>query len=120
MSATNSATTEPPPPPSVVLSKGAACNDDPAIGLQPCNPGAPPGQSCTDASCAFVHIRFSNWMGGPEDGVFCSINGEVLPENPFFRDADTDTTYSFGQPGGTVTASCFSILQEANSAPLIW
>jgi hypothetical protein len=104
----------------VVLSKGAACNDDPAVGLPPCDSGASPGQSCRDASCAFVHIQFSNWIGGPEDGVFCSINGEVLPESPFFRNANQDTSFSFGQPGGTVTASCHTIYQQADSAPLIW
>ncbi len=116
----SSATTEPPPPPTVVLSKGAACNDDPAAGLQPCNASGPPGRACTDASCAFVHIQFSNWTGGPGDGVFCEINGDSLPENPFSRDASVDTSYSFGQPGGTVTAVCESIFQKADSPPLTW
>ena len=75
VTATNGATTDPPPPPVVVASKGAACNDDPAAGLQPCNADGPFGQNCTDASCAFVHIALSNWdVAGAL--VFCSINGE--------------------------------------------
>jgi hypothetical protein len=116
VSATNSATTDPPPPPVVVASRGAACNDDPEAGLQPCNPGGPGGQNCTDASCAFVHIALSNWdVAGAL--VFCSINGE--PTQPFDPYANTDTSRYFGTPGGTVTVHCNNSFQQAETR-LTW
>ena len=116
VTATNGATTDPPPPPVVVASKGAACNDDPAAGLQPCNPGGPGGQNCTDASCAFVHIALSNWdVAGAL--VFCSINGE--PSQPFDPYANTDTSRYFGTPGGTVSVRCNNSFQQADTT-LTW
>ena len=95
VSGTNSATTEPAPPPTVVASRGAACNDDPATGLPPCDTGLFGGRKCTDASCAFVHIVLSNWRTDvPGTAVYCSVNSE--PGRPYDPNANTDTPDYYG------------------------
>jgi large repetitive protein len=117
VTATNGATTDPPPPPVVVASKGAACNDDPAAGLRPCNLSGQGGQNCTDASCAFVHIALSNWdVAGAL--VFCSVNG--APGQPFDPYADTDSNRYYGTPGGTVTVHCENAIGQQADTTLTW
>jgi large repetitive protein len=119
VSVTNAATTEPPPPPSVVASRGAACNDDPAAGLQPCDTGLIGGPKCTDASCAFVHIALSGWRTDvPGTAVYCQVNnGGGLPYDP---GASVDTPSYFGSPGGTVDVLCENALGQQASAQLVW
>ena len=91
VSATNSATTEPPPPPTVVASRGAACNDDPAAGLPPCDTGLSGGRKCTDASCAFVHIVLTQLAHRrPRHGGLL-LRQRRSPAAPTTRNADTDT-----------------------------
>jgi hypothetical protein len=116
---TNSATTEPPPPPSAVASKGAACNDDPAAGLQPCNTGIIGGPRCTDASCAFVHIALSNWRTDvPGTAVYCEVdNGGGRPYEP---NSSFDTPSYYGSPGGTVTVRCENALGQEATSQLVW
>ncbi len=115
----NSATTEPPPPPTVVGSRGAACNDDSASGLPPCDTGLFGGPPCTDASCAFVHITLSNWRTDvPGTAVYCSVNnGGGRPYDP---NANTDTPDYYGNPGGTVTIFCENVLGQQASTQFIW
>ena len=119
VSATSSATTEPPPPPTVTISKGAACNDNPDLGLPPCDDGTG-GPNCTDPSCAFIVLTLANWQGGPSDGAFCSVNGEDVPQQPIPRNATTQTALFYGQPGGVLTAYCRTFFQEADSPPFTW
>ena len=119
VTATNSATTEPPPPPSVVASKGAACNDDAATGLPPCDTGLFGGPKCTDASCAFVHITLSNWRTDvPGTAVFCSVNGEA--GRPYDPNGSADTPEYYGNPGGTVTVRCENVLGQEAQTQLTW
>ena len=119
VTATNSATTEPPPPPSVVASKGAACNDDAATGLPPCDTGLFGGPKCTDASCAFVHITLSNWRTDvPGTAVFCSVNGE--PGRPYDPNVSVDTPDYYGSPGGTVTVRCENVLGQEAQTQFTW
>jgi large repetitive protein len=119
VSATNSATTEPPPPPSVVASRGAACNDDPAAGLQPCDTGIFGGPMCTDASCAFVHITLSSWRTDiPGTAVYCSVNG--AGGRPYTPNDSVDTPDYYGNPGGTVTVRCENALGQVAETQFIW
>jgi hypothetical protein len=119
VSGTSSATTEPPPPPTVVASRGAACNDDSASGLPPCDTGLFGGPPCTDASCAFVHITLSNWRTDvPGTAVYCSVNG--APGRPYDPNGSVDTSDYYGTPGGTVTVDCENVLGQRAATQFIW
>jgi hypothetical protein len=119
VTATNSATTEPPPPPSVVASRGAACNDDPATGLQACDQGLFGGPKCTDASCAFVHIALSNWRTDvPGTAVYCTVNGGA--GRPYDPNGSADTPDYYGNPGAIVTVRCENVLGQEAVAQFTW
>jgi hypothetical protein len=119
VTATNAATTEPPPPPSVQGSRGAACNDDPAVGLPPCDTGLFGGPKCTDASCAFVHIVLSDWRTDvPGTAVYCSVNN--AGGRPYDPNANLDTPDYYGESGGTVSVYCANALGQEASTSFVW
>jgi hypothetical protein len=117
VTATSAATTEPPPPPSIVASRGAACNDNPDLGLQPCDTGQGGGPPCTDVSCAFVHIQLGGWevAGG---SVWCTVND--APGRPYDPNADTDSADYYGTSGGTVTVYCENGLGQQATTQFTW
>jgi hypothetical protein len=116
---TSSATTEPPPQPSVVASRGAACNDDPAASLQPCDTGLVGGPPCTDASCAFVHIALSNWRTDvPGSAVYCEVNNGG--GRSYVPNSSVDTPTYYGTPGGIVTVTCKDAFGQDASTQLVW
>jgi hypothetical protein len=119
VTATSSATSDPPPAPVVVASKGAACNDNPDLGLQPCDTGAGGGPKCTDTSCAFVHISLSGWnTDNPGTGVYCSVNGG--PAREYLPNIETDTPDYYGTPGGLVTVYCQNVLTQEATSQFTW
>jgi hypothetical protein len=116
---TTSATTESPPAPSVVASRGAACNDDPAANLQPCDTGLIAGPPCTDASCAFVHIALSNWRSDvPGTAVYCEVNN--ADGRSYVPNSSVDTPNYYGVPGGILTVACKDAFGREASTQLVW
>jgi hypothetical protein len=72
------APTGPPPPPEIVVSRGAACNDDPASSLDNCRPRNDDPE-CTADSCARVHLKivgFEEWG----NSTWCSITSHASGE----------------------------------------
>ena len=119
VSATSSATTEPPPPPALTLIKGAACNDDPAMGLPKCDTGTcrAPTARTRPVPCSYIDVQ--NCTRGRR--VFCSFDG-----SPYYygrlqlQRPDTDQlllrqgrTRSDGPSAPTATS-------PAEATPLIW
>ncbi len=101
---TAAVTTDDPPPEEVIVSRGAKCNDTPGSSEPPCHTG--PGDDCTDASCGFVKLQLSNFLGP----VTCSVSlqGAGAPQDVGpFGDNDTHVTaLYYGNSGGNVTADC--------------
>jgi hypothetical protein len=97
-------TTDDPPPEEVIVKKVGSCNDSPGSSDPPCHTGA--GADCTDASCGFIHVKLSNFLGP----VTCSISmqGSGSPQDVGpFADNDTHPTgLYYGNSGGKVTADC--------------
>jgi hypothetical protein len=97
VTASGSATTAPPPP-TVTVSKGAACGGG---GGAACK-----GGTCTDPSCAYVHVQTANFSGS----VTCSFDSTKGGFNGFTQvyaaNQNTDSRAWFGFQGATVTVTC--------------
>jgi large repetitive protein len=117
VAASSSATTEPPPPPALTLIKGAACNDDPAMGLPRCNVGNLPGADCTDPSCAVLNIDIQNFTRGD---IYCSFDNSPYYYGPFNYNGQTPTNFYFGKAGREVTGRCTNGDESAEATPLLW
>jgi len=111
------ATTVPAPPPTMTITNGQACNDTPGSPLPRCNTGSVPGADCTDESCAFVNITLSNFTQG---GIMCSFNASGFLYGPFSGNGQWATTFYFGQPGHTVSATCANGVESATAPPITW
>ncbi len=118
VSQSNSATTVDPPPPTVEVSRGAPCSDDSSAGRPACRTGETDGDpnNCTDASCAFVHLKLTNWQPGLS--VYCIVNNHQ-PGQGVAPNTDFDSRYYFGQVGGTVHVYCEQLITNA-SADFTW
>ncbi|MET0526670.1 MAG: Ig-like domain-containing protein [Nocardioides sp.] len=117
VTATNSATTEPPPAPTLTLIKGAACNDDEALGLPKCNTNDLPGADCKDPSCAVLNIDLQNFTRGD---IFCSFDNSPYFYGPFNQNGVTPTNFYFGKAGQELTGRCVNATESAEAPPLVW
>jgi hypothetical protein len=83
----------PPPPATVTVSKGAPCGSNCA-------------SSCTNASCAYIHVQTANFSG-PVTCVFNSQHGNGGFVNTPYGANDSKDSYDwFGYPGQWVSATC--------------
>jgi hypothetical protein len=121
-STTSSGTTAPPPPPSVTLSKGPACNDDPAAGLQPCNTNGFAGEDCTSPSCAFIVVTLTNF----DSDVSCNFSasqGTVGGQGALtsYPNGTSVTAAYYGFSSASIQATCRSLSgQQAQSDLYTW
>jgi hypothetical protein len=118
VSQTNAATTVDPPPPTVEVSRGAPCSDDPAAGRPACHTSETDGDpnNCIDASCAFVHLKLSNWDSGLP--VYCIVN-DHQPGQGVAPNTEFDSRYYFGEVGGNVHVYCEQLGTNA-TADFTW
>jgi hypothetical protein len=100
VTAQGSATTQaaPPPNPTVTVSKGAPCGGG--------GGGACSGGTCSDPSCAYIHIATANFSGN----VTCSFSSTAGGFNGFTEvygpNQSKDSGAWFGFRGATVTVTC--------------
>jgi hypothetical protein len=88
----------PPPPPTVTVSKGAACGGG---GGSACK-----GGSCSDSSCAYVHVQTANFPGN----VTCTFNSQHGPQGWFNQTYGANDSHDspnwYGYPNTWVTVTC--------------
>ncbi|MEZ0112321.1 hypothetical protein ABH920_006340 [Catenulispora sp. EB89] len=103
-SAQQSTPAPPPPPPSptVTVTKGTACGGG---GGTACK-----GGSCTDKSCAYVHVQTANFGGT----VSCSFNSDHGNGGWFLQTYGPNDSHDsinwYGWPGTTVTVTCNGVV----------
>ncbi len=112
MTAQGSATTGPPPA-TVTVSKGAACGGG---GGSPCG-----GGTCSNSSCAYVHVHTTNFVGSFTCDFSTSYTGGGAAYQPatYPSNINMDTTKWLGAPGYTITVSCSNSRQSA-SQTITW
>ena len=97
-SASQSTPAPPPPPATVTVSQGALCGSS---GHAACK-----GGSCTNSSCAYIHVVTANFSGS----VTCSFNSNASGPNfvneTYGANQSMDSWNWFGYPGDTVTVTC--------------
>jgi hypothetical protein len=97
-SASQSTPAAPPPAPSVTVSQGAKCGGGGGAACQ--------GGTCTNSSCAYIHVQTANFSGN----VTCSFNSSVGAQGfiseTYGPNQSKDSYNWFGYPGDTVTVTC--------------
>ncbi|MBR7828543.1 cadherin-like domain-containing protein [Actinospica sp. MGRD01-02] len=97
-SASQSTPAAPPPPATVTVSQGTKCGGGGGSACQ--------GGSCTNSSCAYIHVQTANFSGN----VTCSFNSSVGAQgfiNETYGPNQSKDSYNwFGYPGDTVTVTC--------------
>jgi hypothetical protein len=110
VTASGSATTGPAPV-TVTVTKGKACNGSSCIG----------NGTCTNASCAYIHVKTTNFVGS----FTCSFTTNYNDGGPAWGPAtypsniDKDTTKFFGAPNYWVKVVCSNSTQSG-SDQLTW
>ncbi len=106
VSAQDSATTVAPPA-TVTVSKGRACGGG---GGSACLDG-----SCTNSSCAYIHLKTTNFTGSYTCDMSTTYNdgGPGYSPATYSSNINQDTTKWLGAPGYTLTATCHNGSQSA-------
>jgi hypothetical protein len=98
----------PAPPPTVTVTKGAACGGG---GGAACK-----GGSCSDPSCAYVHVQTANFPGSVTCNFDSSHGNSGWVQGVAYGPNDShDSVNWFGFPGYSVTVTCNGVQGEINS-----